>query len=470
FAKDYYFEELVAADPFKEEGNRLKQEQSQAQKAYEEAVKARDAKNAALIQKKELEASYEELLKKKDQLSEKKKEEEMRLAALKRDVEHDQAQLKNSPPTKQLALQEEEAAKKAISKWQKEMDEAKKAHQAMEKSLGEVLGQLQENQQQVASLTEEEERTRKELEGKLESLGYDSLSQIEEVLTVDGRELSSMEDVTKWCGDVEKEVKAYQKKASDVESRLNENLKNTKGLSYVDLSLLLEELQGLQEEKKALDAKSKEEYSALRQTKENIRRLHEGMATLHKLHKIELELKPMVDNTMGRVYKFHEYVLSDFFKQIVEHASHYFMELMDGKYSLEAVIHENKNAKKGEEELRDLDLQAVDEKGNHSNIALLSGGQSFEASLALALGLSEVVQMQKTGKVHIESMFIDEGFGTLDGHRLDQSMMVLNSMTNQNRQIGIITHVEKLVNADTYKKLEVTHKDGLSTVKFVDNK
>jgi len=67
-------------------------------------------------------------------------------------------------------------------------------------------------------------------------------------------------------------------------------------------------------------------------------------------------------------------------------------------------------------------------------------------------------------------MFIDEGFGTLDGHRLDQSMMVLNSMTNQNRQIGIITHVEKLVNADTYKKLEVTHKDGLSTVKFVDNK
>ena len=76
--------------------------------------------------------------------------------------------------------------------------------------------------------------------------------------------------------------------------------------------------------------------------------------------------------------------------------------------------------------------------------ATLSGGQLFEASLSLALGLSDVVQMESSGSIQVDSMFIDEGFGSLDGGRLDKSIEVLEHLSGGRRQIGIISHVSRL--------------------------
>ena len=470
FHKDLNYEEILSSDVVEKEDERLSLEKEKAEKAYQDAVKAKEIKDEALLKKNKFEEEQASLAKKKEDFATEKQAEDRKLAALSRDVQNGKNQLKDFPATKALAEKAIVEMENKIQSLKASCEEARKAHQAMEKSLVEVFGQLQEKTKQIVTLQEEELNAKKNMEAKLEELGYENISQGMEVLRVDGHDLSSLEEVSKWCDKVDKAVKEYRSKASDVESRLNENQKNTKDLSYVDLDGLSKEIADLGKEKEALKTKSNEEYSSLKQTKESIAIIHKGMDELQQLHKVELELKPMVDNTTSKVYKFRDYVLSDFFKQIVEHASYYFMKLMDGKYSLETVVKVNKTAKKDADELRELEIHAVDEKGNHSNIALLSGGQTFEASLALALGLSEVVQMQKTGKVNIESMFIDEGFGTLDGQRLDKSMMVLNSMTEQNRQIGIITHVDKLVNADTYKKLEVSHENGLATLKFIDNK
>ena len=76
--------------------------------------------------------------------------------------------------------------------------------------------------------------------------------------------------------------------------------------------------------------------------------------------------------------------------------------------------------------------------------ATLSGGQLFEASLSLALGLSDIVQMESTSSIQIDSMFIDEGFGSLDSGRLDKSIEVLQHLSVGRRQIGIISHVARL--------------------------
>ena len=81
--------------------------------------------------------------------------------------------------------------------------------------------------------------------------------------------------------------------------------------------------------------------------------------------------------------------------------------------------------------------------GQWRDVSTLSGGESFLASLALALGLSDVVQGQ-SGAVRMEAMFIDEGFGTLDDNALRNSLRVLDDLADGKRLVGIISHVHEL--------------------------
>ena len=81
--------------------------------------------------------------------------------------------------------------------------------------------------------------------------------------------------------------------------------------------------------------------------------------------------------------------------------------------------------------------------GKERDVKTLSGGESFLASLALALGLSDVVQSQ-AGSIRLESMFVDEGFGALDDGTREQAMRVLNELAGDDRLVGIISHVNTL--------------------------
>jgi exonuclease SbcC len=95
----------------------------------------------------------------------------------------------------------------------------------------------------------------------------------------------------------------------------------------------------------------------------------------------------------------------------------------------------------------------------------LSGGESFKASLALALGLSEVVQ-EASGGVSLETMFIDEGFGTLDPESLEQAIETLLSIQASGRMVGIISHVQEL-KSRVDAKIEVTQGKTGSTIRLV---
>ena len=114
-----------------------------------------------------------------------------------------------------------------------------------------------------------------------------------------------------------------------------------------------------------------------------------------------------------------------------------------------------------------LDISVIDHfNGSERSVRTLSGGECFKASLSLALGMADEVSANSGGIV-LDSLFVDEGFGSLDEESLQQAMKVLNDLTEGNRQIGIISHVNEL-KTQIDKQISV-EKDamGISKVKVM---
>ena len=135
------------------------------------------------------------------------------------------------------------------------------------------------------------------------------------------------------------------------------------------------------------------------------------------------------------------YIQTTFFDRIIARANTRLMVMSGGQYEL-------KRRREGAD-LRSqsgLDLDVVDHyNGTERSVRTLSGGESFKASLSLALGLSDEIQ-SSSGGVRLDTMFVDEGFGSLDEESLDQAMKALADLAEGNRLVGIISHVAELKN------------------------
>ena len=141
----------------------------------------------------------------------------------------------------------------------------------------------------------------------------------------------------------------------------------------------------------------------------------------------------------GGKYSFSRYVLGTFFEEIIDQANYHLNRMTGGKYEL---IRKQEAERKNES--AGLGMVIYDAyTGEQRDTASLSGGESFQVSLSLALGLSDVVR-NHSGGVTLDAMFIDEGFGSLDEQALEQAMGVLYELSTDARQIGIISHVGKL--------------------------
>ena len=133
------------------------------------------------------------------------------------------------------------------------------------------------------------------------------------------------------------------------------------------------------------------------------------------------------------------YIQMHYFDRILDRANVHLMRMSGGQYDL---IRQKRPATlRGQS---GLELDVIDHyNGSTRSVRTLSGGESFIASLSLALGLSEEIQAS-AGGVRLESMFVDEGFGTLDEETLDQAVKALESLTEGHRLIGVISHVQAL--------------------------
>ena len=159
---------------------------------------------------------------------------------------------------------------------------------------------------------------------------------------------------------------------------------------------------------------------------------------------------------------FEQYIQSAYFRSILNEANKRFSYMTNGRFEL--VKHDGDSNLKSHS---GLDIDVFDNyTGKQRSVKSLSGGESFKASLCMALGLSEVIQ-RNAGGVKLESMFVDEGFGVLDNESLEQAIEVLNSLSESDRMVGIISHISELKDRID-KKIVVKKGSAGSTVELIN--
>lgn len=155
------------------------------------------------------------------------------------------------------------------------------------------------------------------------------------------------------------------------------------------------------------------------------------------------------------------YIQTAYFDRITARANVRLMRMTGGQYELKR----QQNARDNKSQTG-LELDVVDHyNGTLRSVRTLSGGESFKASLALALGLSDEVQMS-TG-LHLDTLFVDEGFGSLDPESLNQAYVTLASLTEGNRLVGIISHVADLKEKIDRQIVVTKAKSGGSSVEII---
>ena len=162
------------------------------------------------------------------------------------------------------------------------------------------------------------------------------------------------------------------------------------------------------------------------------------------------EIEKMAEELDGRI-ELETFVQMTYFDRILERANIRFRMMTDGQYEMERRKKaENKRSQTG------LDIDVIDYHNGEAvrSISTLSGGESFKASLSLALGLADEVQ-SSAGGVRLDTMFVDEGFGTLDDESLNNAIKALYDLSEGNRLVGIISHVKELENRID-KKIVIT--------------
>ena len=160
--------------------------------------------------------------------------------------------------------------------------------------------------------------------------------------------------------------------------------------------------------------------------------------------------------------KLETYVQMAFFDRIIMRANTRFMLLTNGQFELKRS--ESKDNYKNQ---TGLELDIIDHyNATVRSVKSLSGGEAFEASLSMALGMSDEIQ-SRSGGIQIDTMFIDEGFGSLDDESLSQAVKVLYSLSASNRLIGIISHVSMLKDKIDKQIIVTKQKNGESKAQIV---
>lgn len=245
--------------------------------------------------------------------------------------------------------------------------------------------------------------------------------------------------------ELKEEIQAYEKKElihsnkwKDARDKW-EKSEDKRSIDEVEeaLEVIEEKKEHLEEQREKIVEQNRDYESSHNQIYENYTASKEILEPLQ----VYADLAEIADGTTSRTsyVSFERYVLSIYLEEVLAAANERFETMTNGRF--EMVRREDRTSGRSAE---GLEIDVFDRhSGKTRSVRTLSGGETFKASLALALGLSDVIQNEQGG-VHVDTLFVDEGFGTLDADSLEMAIETLMELQSTGRLIGIISHVDEL--------------------------
>lgn len=290
-----------------------------------------------------------------------------------------------------------------------------------------------------------------------------------------------LEDIDKEIREYSKELDRLKIEIGDIRSKFDElheiKIKLEESIKInrqkydkkydLDLNAVEEEFSYIEGKLQELRNENVKLNNRILNNQKNASKLSEMVSSIEVAEKDLQDLKELASVLKGNInglenIKFETFVQGKYFDQVLNYANERFYTMTEGKFSLKRKLEAgNKNRQTG------LDIDVIDHQNKKiREVNTLSGGESFQASLSLALGLSDVVQMN-SGGIQIDSMFVDEGFGTLDRETLSKVMSTLAKISSSNKLIGIISHVDSLKEQLDKKIIVEKTNSGYSFIKDV---
>ena len=317
-----------------------------------------------------------------------------------------------------------------------------------EKKVAEIKASIAAKQENLKALSEEKKTSEKELKEVLKQLRFADID-----------ELNSFIVPEKMITTAEKDISDYEKEVSGNTSFLKEAEKAAKGRSYIDIDELKARVRDKEKKVKAMrDEKmvitlriegNRSKFDRIEAQREELEKATGEYAVCKKLYDL------VRGNTGNGKITLEQYIQAAGFDGIIRAANRRLYPMSDGQYEL--YRQEDSLGKKSN---TFLDLEVLDNYTGHRRpVGNLSGGESFKASLSLALGLSDTVS-SNLGGIQMDALFIDEGFGTLDKKSIDNAMDVLLNLSESNKLVGIISHREELIENIPQQIVVTKGKDG----------
>ena len=374
-----------------------------------------------------------------------------------------------------VRLNEEKASVESrISDLKRRLEEIQKAEErkaqldtlcVKEKEKSESLQNEIVNLNALAAKKEEACQNAEKRLGQLsERLSFESKKQAQEAVRALEKKKKELEEALKKA---KEEYESCDREITVLKSKIEEAKKLSENEKEIDTEKEIKRQTEMKAEKAELTEKQKSVHARISANKAALEKIRQRADEISAVEKKRTWVKALSDTANGTLsgtgkIMFETYIQMAYFDRIIERANLRLMVMSGGRYELKRRTEaENNRSQSG------LELNVTDHyNGSERSVKSLSGGESFKASLSLALGLSDEIQ-SSSGGIRLDTMFVDEGFGSLDSESLSQAIDALASLSEGNRLVGIISHVDALKQRIDRQIVITKDNNGTSRAKIV---